>query len=171
METLGGEAGLLPKRMIESDRPPATDLAIEQVAIGDVHAEHFFQTESLGAELDPVPIVFFFSAAFVLDRPDPIRMELHHVGLSGQPQGKGSDRHRKFGPDPLPCFMALDVNPVVHDSAFCREPVFGPFPLHMNEGALPLAEQDVLKPGEREQVGFRIHDLNRYISIDLLLQK
>ncbi len=73
-------------------------------------------------------------------------MELYHVGLPRQAQCEGADRYGKFGPDPPSGFMGLDMRPIVHNPTFGGEPVSRPFPLHVCESALPLTEQDVLKP-------------------------
>jgi hypothetical protein len=137
----------------------AAFFAVEERAIWDGDAEHFFKTQRLGAELHPVAVVFFWFAAFVFDRQHgAVAVELDDVCFSTQAEPVRYDVQPACDADAVAGFVGAVVGFFVELVSLCGEMVFRPDLLEMDECALPLAEQEVLQCGEGEEVFWEIGD-------------
>lgn len=67
---LDGLFGKLAQGIVDRNGEAAAGAPVEDFAVGNVLACHFFQAEGLGAELDLVVMPLGFTAVFVLDGND-----------------------------------------------------------------------------------------------------
>lgn len=133
----------------EGDVLAAACGAVEEGAGGDGDAEHFFEAEGLGAELEGVGGVFFGAAAFVFDGEGRGALaELDGVGLANEAKAFGDEPEAAAGADAVADFVAGLVDAFVHEAAFGGEAVFLPNAGDMDEGALAGANPPVLECGE-----------------------
>jgi hypothetical protein len=79
-------------------------------------------------------------------------MELHRIRLAGQPQTAADQRQGADDPHPAAQLPLAAVHPLVQMPPFERQRVLRPQPLDVDQHRLPLAEQEVLQGGEREEV-------------------
>lgn len=80
-------------------------------------------------------------------------VELHHIGSSGNPEVKGAQREASEDHDitpHLPPGPSL-IRPVVEAGTFQGQGVVTPHLFDVDQGALSLAEHQVLKGGKGEE--------------------
>jgi len=165
--------GTASESSVERDAGPPPAGAIKQGTPGDSDAEHLFQTDCLGAELNFVARIGLGFSALVLDgkRPpggrtagefDAVRssrrdlLELDDIGLAGESEAKGLDVYAPGDEHTGPALGAAGVDTLVEDAALGGEAVLVPLLLDMNEAPLPLAELQVLQSGKRQEVVWRV---------------
>jgi hypothetical protein len=124
--------------------------------------QHLFQTKGLGAKLNLIPIGGFRLATLVLHRIWPptsllISVKLHHIRLAGQAKAQGTQGQSGFDPNTVPAQMFATIHPLMHDAALSGEHIFRPDLLDMDQGALPLTEQQMLQSRERQQIVLGIY--------------
>ncbi len=136
-------------------------LAVKQGSFGHVAAEHFFQTQGLGAELHLVAGVLLGAAPLVFHgKRHPLMflaVVFHHVGSTRQAQGQRPQRHARLDPHPAPRFPLPGIHPLMHDPPFSREAIFRPDLFNVDQRALSGAEYQMLQCGKGEKVGFGVH--------------
>lgn len=162
MEPGRGLFGQAPELGVERHVETMPGLAIEESAGRYVGAQHFFEAEGLSTELDLVGPVAFRPAAFVFNRKRPPRtlidpVKLDDVGFSGEPEPEAAQGKRPGDPEIAPGFLDSAVRLLVEVTALDGQRIFHPDLLQMDQSALPLAEQQVLQGGKREEVVFAEH--------------
>lgn len=137
--------------------------AVKKKAPRDVAAWRLFEAQGLGTELDFIGPVRFGFAAFVFDGNDcAIPMKLHDVGLSAQPKSPGNQRNPACDSDAWPGLERPVVGPFMHGPPLGGKLVFFPEPFNMNESALPLAVQKVLKCRDGQEIhGWLVQTFSR----------
>jgi hypothetical protein len=83
-------------------------------------------------------------------------VELDHVCYSVQPQDQGPQSQTAHYPQIAARLISRLMDALVQGTPLGRQPVLLPHPFKMDQGALPLAEEQVLQGGEREKVGFGV---------------
>jgi len=156
MHRFGRIFGFISQGFVKIHRHPAAALAIEQGSGWNFQAQHFFQTQSLGAKLDGVRLSFLKPPSLVFHRERSpsaaLSVELHHIGLSAQAQRQGTQLEPGDGLDIASRFRQALVGPVMENSAFRGQPVFRPKTFQMYQGALPGADQVMLKGGDGYEI-------------------
>jgi hypothetical protein len=124
--------------------------SIIQESFFDLGGEHFLEAESLGTELDSIAVVFFGPAPFVFDRDDrAASMKLDDVGLPAQTELQRAERQATGDADAgYGCGMRL-VGFAMQMLALHGPQVFGPQTFDVDQGALSLAEDQVLEGRNR----------------------
>jgi hypothetical protein len=150
-ETAGFGAQVFVKRYVMA----TVRGAIEDRARRDRLAEHFFEADRLGAELDGVDRVDFWAAPLILDGkwlPRPIRLavEFHNVGDAVETEHGGLQRQTAGDAEITAALTASLVRFVVQHTALRGEAVLGPLLLDVDERALARAEREVLQRRERD---------------------
>ena len=114
----------------------------------------------------------FRAATLVLDRPRrptslvPVKRhagtapdppELDHIGPSRQAQLRRAQREASQDDQVFPRLVVACVSSPVHASPLHRQAIVQPNLLLMDEGALTLAEQEMLEGAERDEFVVRVH--------------
>ena len=94
---------------------------------------HFICTMLLGLP----PFIFYGEDGAVL-------MKFNDVALSDQFQAMRGDREASGDPYSGAGFYSATMSPLMQHLPFCGEAVFAPFPVKVNESALPFAVEQVL---------------------------
>lgn len=154
----GGDGGfdLGTKLGGEGDVLAAACRTEEKSAGGDGDAEHLFEAEGLGAELEGVGGVFLWTAVLVFDGEGwGTLAELDGIGLADEAEALGDELEAAAGADAVADFIADFVDAFVHEATFCGEAVLFPDAGDVDEGALAGANPPVLECGEGDalQVG------------------
>ena len=157
-----GLLGQAPELRVERHVEAVPGLAIEESAGRYGRRQHLLQTKSLGAELHLVSPVTLRPAAFVLDwkgppcaLADPVKLD--DVGLAGEPVAEATERKRPGDPEIAAGFLNTAVRLLMKMPAFDGQRILYPHLLQMDQRALPLAKQQVLESGKREEVVFGEH--------------
>ena len=138
--------------VIERDGGAAFAFAVEEVSRWDVHGEHFFETESLGADLHLVGAVGFWFSALVFDGEDlTTAVEFNNVAEPRNAEGLRRDRKSAGDSDPGTSLVDGRIGFLVNDLPLSSEAVLRPELLQMDERGLSLTKEKVLKGGEREE--------------------
>ena len=92
-------------------------------------------------------------------------MEFNNIGHANESKAEGSKTKATGNTDARPVFGGLLMDTLMHVFAFHRQPVFLPDMLNMDQGALPLTKEQVLKRRELEQFVFGVHQaFNRFCA-------
>lgn len=78
-------------------------------------------------------------------------MEFDDITLAAQAQLQGADRQAARDPNAGPRFIRAFMGALVKDIPLRRELIVRPDLLDMNERALPLTKQEMLKRGNRQE--------------------
>lgn len=154
MEAGGSLFGHFAQGAIEGHVVAVARTSVEERPLGDRRVQHFFQTESLRAQLHHIRVIALGSASLVFDRTDKIpaigtlpSMELDSIRLPDQPQTQGPKCHPPRDPQVATGLPGSLVYATVEVTALDRKSVVRPYLLDMDERALPLAEEQVLEGG------------------------
>jgi len=155
--------------VVEGNRLALLRLAVEQRAFRHRLAEHLLQAEGLRAELHFVGAMRLRTAALVFDRVGRIAMEFDGIRLAVKAMDEGAQREPAQDADARAAVWPAAVDPLVHQPPLGGGAVLRPELLHMDQRALPRAEQVVLQGRHRHQrvlrgrVGRRreCHDMGR----------
>ena len=140
----------------EGDVLSASCGAVEESSGGNSYAEHFFEAECLGTELEGVGVVFLGSSVLVFDGEGwGVLAELDGIGLANEAEALGDELEAAAGTDTVTDFVAGFVDAFVHEAAFGGETVLFPNAGDVDKGALAGADPPVLECGEWDtlQVG------------------
>ena len=86
-------------------------------------------------------------------------VELDNIRLPGKSEPMRNQREPAGNADPGARFRRPVMGAIVERSPFRGEPVLSPLLLEMNQGALALAEKEMLQRGDREKVHVRAPEL------------
>ena len=134
---------------------------VVQTAPGDGTAQHFFQTDHLGSQLEDVTVIGFILSPLVLHRqhlpqpPVPCQMspffsgiclgEFHHIADSRSPQGGRTDPQTPHRHHPGPFFHEpIVVGILVDQLPLCRQAVLLPLLVNVDQGPLAPAKDEML---------------------------
>jgi hypothetical protein len=93
-------------------------------------------------------------------------MKLHHIRLAGEAKTQGAQGQRGLDTDTVSTQMFATIHPLMHDAALGGEQIFRPDLLNVDQGALPLTEQQMLKRGKGVEIVFGIHLPNCFTRIN-----
>jgi hypothetical protein len=145
------------KDLIKGYIEAMTGPAIEDGPVRDRNGQHFFQANGLGAKLDQIAVVGLWFAPFILHRewlPCVLiqAMEFYHISLPHQAEPQRTQGNAVFDPNLSPGFAVLLMNLLVHDPTFRCHEIFIPDLLYMDQGALALTKDIVLKGREHDEI-------------------
>jgi hypothetical protein len=155
MELGGGAFSALPESGVEGDVNAASCLSVEELPASNGKAQHMFEAESLGAELNPIGIMRLGTAALVLDRSDVERRTVGRLELDGVAHAVQAQEERSHGngrrrTDSGARFGEIGpVSPVVELPAFNGQSILRPEAFVVDQGALAGAINQVLQGGNR----------------------
>lgn len=131
--------------LIQRDDAATPLFPIVKVPSENLYLEHLLKGKRLGAELNFVRPMLFGLSPFVLHGENgAVLMKLNDVALSNELQTMRSYGKASGDPHPDTAFTEATMGPLVQHLPFCGKAVFAPFPVKVNEGALPLAIEQVL---------------------------
>ena len=138
--------------VIEKDGGAAFAFAVEEVSRWDLYGEHFFEAESLGADLHLIGAVGFWFSALVFDGEHlTTAVEFNNVAEPRNAEGLRRDRKSAGDSDPGTSLVDDRIGFLVNDLPLSSEAVLRPELLQMDERGLSLTKEKVLKGGEREE--------------------
>ena len=167
MQSFGCRPDELSQVVIEHDLLATARLAVEDRSVGYADLQHPLQAHGLSTKLYAVGVVGFGATSFVFHwqgAPSALglwegntaalhAMELHDIGNTAQAEGKRVEPQAADNPQVTSRFIRDLMDAFMQEPAFRCETVLGPGVLEVDEGALPLAEKQVLKGREWEEVG------------------
>lgn len=111
----------------------------------DLYLKHLLKGKGLSAELNLVrPMLFGFSPFVLHGKDGAVLVKLHDVALPNELETVRSYGKASGDPHPNTAFIQATMGSLVQHLPFCGKAVFAPFPVKVNEGALPLAIEQVL---------------------------
>lgn len=111
--------------------------------------EHFLKGKGLGAELYFVCTMLLGFPPFIFYGEDgAVLIKLNDVALSDQFQAMRGDREASGDPYSGAGFDKAAMRSLMQHLPFCGKAVFAPFPVEVNESALPFAVEQVLESGD-----------------------
>ena len=145
---LGGAAEGHGKRDVSS----SLGFDVEDRPARDFEAEHFFETDGLGEELDVVVIPFTPAAPLIFDGERNAVMELDDIGnplnaqpMRNEPEASGSGKRALVG-------VFGFVNPTMIERPGEGMNILDPNFLHAMKEAAALAEEKIIESRQRREV-------------------
>ncbi len=158
VEVGDGPVCFLAQGGIHGDEGSLLGFGVEDEAFGDGNAEHFFEAEGLGAELDAVIEPLGFFAGFVFDGAgfgDGALgfFDFDDVGFAVEAEGVGPDGECAEEFPTGAVFEAGEVSVFVLDVAAQGVFVCATDPLDHFQCGSAFAVEDVVEKGKREGIG------------------
>ena len=183
MEAPGCSCGPFSEFIGYRNREPSARVDVVKLTRIDSDVAHFLKRHGLGTELDAIGSQALPTRTLRLDGLDFLLScflpGFNSIGSTDQTEALGSQPHIGLDPNAIPNPATGSGNGVMEQAALAGVDVLLEDSLHVDEGRLPLAENEMLNAGQRQKVilvhdwldhWFELHSRRKVFDVDVHIE-